>query len=413
MEPRFTVLCNGKLLLSDPQSDAVAMPRMVQTNKGGSVSQEQETVVKAYKGSQSTATAKFQADVAGMAAQGYTPASQSWAPGAYGCGSFIFALLLCFVLIGFLIFVYMLIVKPEGTLTVTYTRKVAEAEKTCPKCVERVKAAASVCRFCGHEFPPESIPVAVTAAPRRAESSAAREFGLVLGKLWVQKWFRYVCIGLALMWAVLVIIPSSKKAQPASNTVQSVPAKTVVAAAAPSSSEVGASKAAEPAVDQERQRVEAKRLMAEISARTLTNEEKLKGFYANPDAVKRANEDALKVATIALTFSMSKEKADQQIASQARQQSAKVSEQARVMYASSVEEIFVKNGMDAKVRAGGSGREQLTITYALMSQPLVYKFQNEMDLPAQAKTMGFKRLILTNGFESSLGHSWTIDLMKK
>lgn len=31
----------------------------------------------------------------------------------------------------------------------------AEAEKTCPKCAEKVKAAAKVCRFCGHEFADE------------------------------------------------------------------------------------------------------------------------------------------------------------------------------------------------------------------------------------------------------------------
>jgi hypothetical protein len=30
-------------------------------------------------------------------------------------------------------------------------------EKTCPKCVERVKAAALVCHFCGHEFPIDEV----------------------------------------------------------------------------------------------------------------------------------------------------------------------------------------------------------------------------------------------------------------
>lgn len=55
-----------------------------------------------------------------MAAAGYYPTSQIWTPGAYGCGSFLLALLLCVILVGILIFIYMLIVKPDGTLTVTY-----------------------------------------------------------------------------------------------------------------------------------------------------------------------------------------------------------------------------------------------------------------------------------------------------
>ena len=62
-----------------------------------------------------------------MAAFGYFPTSQSWAPGQWGAGAFIVALLLCFIFIGFLVFVYMLIVRPDGTLTVTYEWRRAAA----------------------------------------------------------------------------------------------------------------------------------------------------------------------------------------------------------------------------------------------------------------------------------------------
>lgn len=77
-------------------------------------------VVKIYQGSQESATVAFQADAAKMAKQGYFPISQTWAPGAYGCGSFLLALLLCIVLIGIIVFIYMIIVKPPGSLSVTY-----------------------------------------------------------------------------------------------------------------------------------------------------------------------------------------------------------------------------------------------------------------------------------------------------
>jgi hypothetical protein len=79
-----------------------------------------KTVVRIYKGNQSGATSKYQKDAAKMAGHGYFPTSQVWAPGTYGCGSFLFAAILCFVIIGIIVFIYMLIVKPEGTLTVTY-----------------------------------------------------------------------------------------------------------------------------------------------------------------------------------------------------------------------------------------------------------------------------------------------------
>ena len=79
------------------------------------------TIVRVYRGmQQADAITAFQADATELAKHGYTPSTQSWAQGQWGCGAFLVALLLCILLIGFLIFIYMLAVKPEGTLTVTY-----------------------------------------------------------------------------------------------------------------------------------------------------------------------------------------------------------------------------------------------------------------------------------------------------
>jgi hypothetical protein len=77
-------------------------------------------IVRTYNGSERSAAAAFQKDAQRLAAQGYFPVSQNWAAGSWGCGAFIVALLLAIVLIGILIFIYLIVVKPAGTLTVTY-----------------------------------------------------------------------------------------------------------------------------------------------------------------------------------------------------------------------------------------------------------------------------------------------------
>lgn len=58
-------------------------------------------IIKLYRGNEAWAAEWYQTDAVNMAAKGYFPTSQSWAPGAYGAGSFVIALLPCVVLIGF------------------------------------------------------------------------------------------------------------------------------------------------------------------------------------------------------------------------------------------------------------------------------------------------------------------------
>jgi hypothetical protein len=95
---------------NDPESDVSEVGEFA----------KQRIVVRTYKGSQNAANRAYKRDSMRMAAKGYFPVAQSWAQGTYGFFSFLVALLLCLIAIGALVFIYMLIVKPEGTLTVTY-----------------------------------------------------------------------------------------------------------------------------------------------------------------------------------------------------------------------------------------------------------------------------------------------------
>lgn len=84
------------------------------------------TVTKFYSGNsgnQQSAYRMYLADKEKMSSRGYRPASETWQPGSWGVGAFIVALLLCFILIGILVFIYMIIVKPAGKLVVTYERQ--------------------------------------------------------------------------------------------------------------------------------------------------------------------------------------------------------------------------------------------------------------------------------------------------
>lgn len=107
------------------------MPRYEIPAEGwGSVPPTGATVVRTYRGNPSEAAALYEQDAAEMARYGYSPTSQVYAQGSWGCGAFLIALLLAFVLIGILIFIYLIVVKPAGTLTVTYALTRAKAPLT-------------------------------------------------------------------------------------------------------------------------------------------------------------------------------------------------------------------------------------------------------------------------------------------
>lgn len=151
---------------------------------------------------------------------------------------------------------------------------------------------------------------------------------------------------------------------------------------------------------------ESKKTVNEIEARLKDNTERLKKFYGTTDQVKESTGDLIKLAVVKGLYAESSIKEEKNLSSHADLLIAKVSQQQRALYASTAEEIFVKNGMDIRVSASGTKKDQLRLKYVLMSKPLVYKFQNEMKFNEQARVFGFKKIIYSDGYDET----WTVDL---
>ena len=93
---------------------------------------------------------------------GFSAAVASYASnrGRSGIGWMIFSLLLS-PLLGFLFVAASpnLQLEAEKREQEAQRRKELENSKTCPKCAENVKKAATVCRFCGYDFASEIVSI--------------------------------------------------------------------------------------------------------------------------------------------------------------------------------------------------------------------------------------------------------------
>jgi hypothetical protein len=154
-----------------------------------------------------------------------------------------------------------------------------------------------------------------------------------------------------------------------------------------------------------------KKTVDEIERRLRDNRESLKKYYATKDKIKQAQDDLIQLAAFAAIYSSEKApKEGKGLGERAKSLGAQVEQQGRELYASTMEQIFIKQGMDARVTATGKQKEQLHISYALMSRPLIYQLRNEASLETGARSFGFKKIIFTNGFDGSIGSTWTVDL---
>jgi len=178
----------------------------------------------------------------------------------------------------------------------------------------------------------------------------------------------------------------------------------------PSASSQTTAPAASPApavqLDPAAKLAEAVQTVDGVEAQLKENAQKLKKYYGTKSQLEDSTADLLKLGMVRAQYEKSEVKAERALAVRADALFTKVGQQQRAIYASIVEENFIKNGMDIRTSIEGSKKDHLRLKYVLMSKPLVYKFQNEMKLDEQAKVFGFTKLIYSDGYNES----WTVDL---
>ncbi len=152
------------------------------------------------------------------------------------------------------------------------------------------------------------------------------------------------------------------------------------------------------------------RTLKEMDEKLNSLRAKFNKYYATADDVNGLMQDVTLLTVAKAAYKTGKSDTEKRLHAKSAALLPRAQLTLREAYASSIEEIFIKTGMDAQVKAVGDGKKTLRIKYALMSQPLIYKFQNEIKIDEQAKNVGFSKLVYTNGFESSLGKSWIVNL---
>jgi len=79
-------------------------------------------VIKNHTGIHNQIVYNFKRDHEEISKEGYSLKSQIFIPGSYTTGNFIICALLCLIIIGVIGFIYMALIKPEGTLITTYEK---------------------------------------------------------------------------------------------------------------------------------------------------------------------------------------------------------------------------------------------------------------------------------------------------
>ena len=80
---------------------------------------------------------------------------------------------------------------------------------------------------------------------------------------------------------------------------------------------------------------------------------------------------------------------------------------ARKAYASTLENNMLDRGVNMTITAIGKGATTLRLEYVLTSKVAAHALGKNDQFWTEVRGFGFKKVLMTNGFESSLGETWT------
>jgi hypothetical protein len=148
----------------------------------------------------------------------------------------------------------------------------------------------------------------------------------------------------------------------------------------------------------------------EIEKRIVEYRQDLKGHYPNEDMLTQLNNDIIALVAIQVYYEKSNNnnKIKKDVYLKSKQLLPKVVFLRKLVFAKNLERKMLEDGHDMMIDVKGKNGDILEFKWALMSRPFVYQIATKTNFLDNAKNCEFKKVIFTDGFDSS----WTYDLNK-
>lgn len=149
-------------------------------------------------------------------------------------------------------------------------------------------------------------------------------------------------------------------------------------------------------------------IFKEIESRLKEYEKTIKKYYPSQAMFSYLHLDWLRLNIIISKHKDATDKDRKQLYTKAKTVLQEVEVMRRKVFAKLLGSDMLESHRDYKINAIGKNSETLKIQYILMSRPLVHTLINDPATTNVAQSLGFKKVIFTDGYDNT----WTYDLTK-